>query len=46
MTGRGVVLKGKEAVNTDADKEKWKKLISDHKECVPSFNAFAEIACS
>jgi protein SMG6 len=32
MTGRGVVLKGKEAANADVDKEKWKKSICDHKE--------------
>ncbi|KAH6867819.1 hypothetical protein BKA70DRAFT_1492558 [Coprinopsis sp. MPI-PUGE-AT-0042] len=46
MTGRGVVLKGKEAANADADKEKWKKLICDHKELAETIHNLLEISLS
>lgn len=38
--GRGVLLKGKEPMAADAEKEKWKKQIADHKECAFSFHKF------
>ncbi|KAH6907115.1 hypothetical protein BKA70DRAFT_1372313 [Coprinopsis sp. MPI-PUGE-AT-0042] len=46
MTGRGVVLKGKEAANADTDKEKWKKLICDHKELAETVHNLLEISLS
>ncbi|RXW24170.1 hypothetical protein EST38_g1674 [Candolleomyces aberdarensis] len=43
MNGR-VLLKGKEVVNTDADKEKWRKQITDHKDLAETIHNLLEIS--
>ncbi|EAU88181.2 hypothetical protein CC1G_03853 [Coprinopsis cinerea okayama7 len=44
--GRGVLLKGKEPMAADAEKEKWKKQIADHKELAETIHNLLEISLS